>query len=470
MTVYVSSNYVDAELQRKKSSMGDDNVNDVNLLDTGTTKLVSIMEDDFNHELPSSRALVIGVGSNPIEGRLMKCTPNEWGIEEGVLVASLPADITRLVPVPRGHKLNEYGTGEPGGYIRCPDGTRKEVIATIPPRVSYKKFSGLTVYAAYTTKTKTKTSNISKRRLHERLGHLTKDKNCLACKLAKKVRKSFKKERAKKYMQPRPLAQLDMDFMGPISPESLRRCRYGLLIVCPRSKMVWAVPIRHKSQNTDEVAKVLHAIRAEYGREIGDKVLYYIRTDNEPVWDGSFSKFLNQNDIISLRPAPYCPQANGLVERLVRSVTEGVRSQLIGVDKRLWCWCLELFAQQWREAKPVKGGKTPKQIAAELRNPDDPRDHQPEMTTDENLDRASRKFRKFGSLAICYKSNPAARAEVLAGLPPGKFNSMFTVGVYLGLDSRGESAIVGIWENGGSVFVERREKHVDVMEVGAREQ
>ena len=103
------------------------------------------------------------------------------------------------------------------------------------------------------------------------------------------------------------LNQLDNDFLGPIKPESIRNRRYGLLIICPRTKMLWAVPVRHKADNTEKVSAVLKRIRAQFANGLGDPVLYYFRTDNEPVWDGNFSRFLENNRILPLRLPPYSP-------------------------------------------------------------------------------------------------------------------------------------------------------------------
>jgi hypothetical protein len=278
---------------------------------------------------------------------------------------------------------------------------------------------------------------------------------------------------------------LDADFVGPIRPESIRRFRYGLLIICPKTKKFFAIPIRHKSDNTDRFRLVLQKLRARYGKQLGAKILYFVRTDNEPVWEAEFARWLASEKVMSLRPPPYCPQINGVIERMVRTCTEGIRSMLSsGVDRRLWCYAMEMFALVWSSVHENKQGFTPDELCdIELLDAGDPRRRVREHVLDQSLlpaepptgtipegewsmfsetreDRLARlPFRKFGSLVICYKEDPIKkRQEKAHPLGSNKWACAWTPGVYLGVDPKSSNPLVGVYVN--DRFTERRERHV----------
>ena len=116
-------------------------------------------------------------------------------------------------------------------------------------------------------------------------------------------------------------------------------------------------------------------VGVKYGTSLGDKVLYYVRTDNERVWDDAFMNFLNNTQILPLRPAPYAPAANGKVGRLVRQIVEGLRAILLHTDQRLWCYALEHWGLVWNDVHINKAtGLTPNEEAeCDLLKTDDPR-------------------------------------------------------------------------------------------------
>ena len=331
----------------------------------------------LSHEEFVRRVKICGVGDAEKPGVRRRMKNNIWGFEEGVFVESLAPGVARLIPVPEGHKLQNFQTGKSGFIERNKDGATFELTHTIPPQIPFAVSTSIS-RSSKVEKLKAFVARPSRRLVHERLVHLPKHRGrcrCLGCLLGKSVRKRFKKARNAKYKQSKSLRQLDADFVGPISPESIRRMRYGLLIIDPKSNMVFPFPIRHKSDNTGRLRTLLLKIRSKYGTSLGDKVLYYVRTDNEREWDGAFMSFLNNNQILPLRPAPYAPAANGKVERLVRQVVEGLRAMLLHTDQRLWCYAMEHWGLVWNDVHTNKGtGLTPNEEAErDLLKPDDPR-------------------------------------------------------------------------------------------------
>ena len=330
----------------------------------------------------------------------------------------------------------------------------------------------------------TKRKKVPKNLLHKRLCHMTDMRRakcrCLACELSKKVRKRFSKKRSDKYVQKKSLAQLDSDFLGPVTPESLRKYRYLMLVVCPKSKMFWCIPIRHKSENTAKLKELVADVRSRYGRTLVDPVIYYWRTDNEPVWDGAFIKELEKKQIYALRPSPYCPAANGVVERFVRKIIQGLRSMLMYVDGRLWCFAAEHYAMVYNDCfVSSKGGtKAPREIVDEdLLEVGDPRKRHvdiPGSNPQSNLLKSkikrdhlvASKYCTFGSLAVVYLENPVrAQADKYSGIPTGKFSLKWIPGVYLGKDPKSSNPLIGVWTRG--TFKVRRERHA-YREVGCK--
>jgi hypothetical protein len=434
-------------------------------LDTGTTTLLSDQRADFDEDstMLKRKCRIVGIG-NPKIGVKMATRPNNLGFEYGVYLDDLPTGVRRLVPVPAEHKLQNFETGVSGYIERKSDGVRLELTHSVPPQVLYKT-TDLEEHKIYYTQHQQ--GKVQPMRVHQRLCHLvktTKSKKCrcVACMMGKSVRKSFKKQRETKYKRTKPLHQLDADFVGQLSPESVRGRRYGLLVICPKTKMFWCIPIKHKSENVDRVRELLVEIKSKYGSTIADRVVFYFRTDNEYVWDGNFKKFLQSNRVLPLRPPPYCPQLNSIVERQVRNLVEGLRAMLIGVDRSLWCYAMEMYCIVWNLVRiDVKTGRTPvEDVELELLHEDDPRRGEHAVGEDKrklNLEKLP--FRRFGSLSICYIEDPVKKRNQIGNdAAIGKFAPNWYPGVYLGHDPQSSNAMIGVWVN--ERFTRRRERHV----------
>ena len=196
------------------------------------------------------------------------------------------------------------------------------------------------------------------------------------CLQAKSVRRMRKKARAAKYRSKRALNQLGADFVGAIRPESLRKNRFGLIVVDPRTNWIAFTPIRHKSQNVEKIREVITNLEAIFSKTVGQRLIYFFRSDNEPAWlSAPLREYLNSKHIQPLRPPPYCPSLNPNVERAVRRVASGLRALLLDVDPRTWCWAGEHFARCHNDSYINKFGMTPnEQLQRELLDgPVDPR-------------------------------------------------------------------------------------------------
>ena len=168
--------------------------------------------------------------------------------------------------------------------------------------------------------------------------------------------------------------------------------------------MVWCEPIRHKSENTEKIKTILRDINARYSTHLGQRIVRYLRSDNEPVWDGHCIVMLLDSSVQPLRPPPYTPAWNGVVEREVREFVTGLRAMLTGTDIILWCYASEHLAAIKRSL-PGTGktsqGRTPRQQVAQELGVYDPQENLSGIELLESLP-----FRTFGSLCVCYVADP----------------------------------------------------------------
>ena len=329
-------------------------VNVGDILDTGASCLISTIKEDFVVGNPK-KVKIIGVKQGVTTGYKFKCNPNNFGFKEGVFVDKIGGGVRRLVPVPHGMRL-EYNPGQ-GGTLSGDDGSFIGVSSDIPPRVRYKvivkeesledsKGKSCSPNAKPVSAKPVSAFRASKQLQNERLAHiLCRKKNCIACALSKSVRKTMKKQRHPKYRSSRALSQLDSDFVGKISPISCRGFSYGLLICCPRTKLFWAIPIRNKSDAVTRIRSVIKTIRTKYANSLADKLICYLRTDNEWVWtEGGLPHMLEEEQILHLKPPPFSPSLNGTIERCVRSLVGSARSMMLGIcPSTLWCYCFEYY-------------------------------------------------------------------------------------------------------------------------------
>ena len=174
--------------------------------------------------------------------------------------------------------------------------------------------------------------------LHRRIGHLHVPGNEVECPErmeAKGQTKNVRRYREPEHETPIPLEQLNADFWGPINPTSIRGNKLLFVMVCDASSYVWVLPLETKDMATAAVEQILDGISCRDAIFVGHRVVQRIKTDNEPaVRDGPWQKALKSRNVEPTHSAPYIPQQNGVVERMMRTLGSNMRSMMNGVDKK----------------------------------------------------------------------------------------------------------------------------------------
>nr|XP_054919421.1 uncharacterized protein K02A2.6-like [Dermacentor andersoni] len=106
-------------------------------------------------------------------------------------------------------------------------------------------------------------------------------------------------------------SRLHIDYAGPIEGRML------LIVVDSHTKWIEALPV--KSATTEVTIARLRELFARFG------LPQTVVSDNGPQFASQqFSQFMTVNNITHLRSAPYHPQSNGLAERAVRTIKDGL--------------------------------------------------------------------------------------------------------------------------------------------------
>ena len=112
----------------------------------------------------------------------------------------------------------------------------------------------------------------------------------------------------------RPWSRLHVDYAGPIGG------RMVLVVIDAHSKWIKAIALKTASAQT--TVQQLRKLFAQFG------IPNTIVSDNSPQFAAlEFQKFCQKNGIRQARVAPYHPSSNGLAERAVRVVKEGLAKQ-----------------------------------------------------------------------------------------------------------------------------------------------
>lgn len=185
---------------------------------------------------------------------------------------------------------------------------------------------------------------------HKRLGHLSyggmrvlRNKNivkfqeqkleeCIGCLQGKQVAMSFPKCVAKRATSPLELVHTDV--CGPMPVCSYGGARYLLTFTDDYSRMSWGFLLRHKN----EVMKHFIYFKSLVEKQCGFPIKC-LRSDGGGEYCGNiFTEYLKAEGIIHQITVPYCPQQNGVAERLNRTVMEKVRCMLMdsGLSNKFW--------------------------------------------------------------------------------------------------------------------------------------
>ncbi|XP_037499139.1 uncharacterized protein K02A2.6-like [Rhipicephalus sanguineus] len=119
-------------------------------------------------------------------------------------------------------------------------------------------------------------------------------------------------------------SRLHIDYAGPIDGRML------LIVVDLHTKWMEALPVR--SATTEVTITRLRELFARFG------LPQTVVSDNWPQFASQqFAQFMTDNHITHLRSAPYHPQSNGLAERAVRTIKDGLvkHSMVNDLDAKL---------------------------------------------------------------------------------------------------------------------------------------
>ncbi|XP_037505909.1 uncharacterized protein K02A2.6-like [Rhipicephalus sanguineus] len=107
-------------------------------------------------------------------------------------------------------------------------------------------------------------------------------------------------------------SRLHIDYAGPL------RGKMVLIVVDSHSKWIEAVPVAHA--NSRSTVENLRTMFAQFG------IPRTVVSDNGTPFTGfDFRQFMERNGIVHIRTSPHHPQSNGLAERAVRTVKDGLK-------------------------------------------------------------------------------------------------------------------------------------------------
>ena len=271
-------------------------------------KLAATCGEDWQQDIPSGPVVCV-VQVTPID---LKQYQRELWDEGGELVPHLKQD--PLVTIAEGIVLRE------GKYV-VPDALRRPV---------------LKLYHEYAHVSAEKTAQLIKRHFWWR--HMLADveqwcSSCIVCASVNQGRPG--RTHLRRPDPPRgPWESLQLDFIGPL-PSARGGYRYCLVIIDKFSKWVEAIPTRNNTANT--VARVLaNQIIPLWG------VPMQIESDQGTHFTGQITqqccKMLHIKQSFHV---PYRPQSSGMVERVNRTIKEGIAKQMAQHQNR------------WTEALPT---------------------------------------------------------------------------------------------------------------------
>ena len=183
---------------------------------------------------------------------------------------------------------------------------------------------------------------------HQRLGHLNHDyinqlkkkdlvdgleidentpyeKNCESCALGKMHRQPFPKRGL--YRATQPLEIIHTDVCGPIQVESMGGSRYILMFTNDYSRYTVVYFLKSKDQTLSKFKEYVSLVEKQ--TSLGERHVKVVRSDNGGEYTSSgFASYCAEKGIVHQLTNPYCPEQNGIAERLNRTIMELARSMI----------------------------------------------------------------------------------------------------------------------------------------------
>ena len=168
-------------------------------------------------------------------------------------------------------------------------------------------------------------------------------KECEACVLGKMQKKPFPKQ--SQHRAARPYEIVHSDVCGPMQVESKGGSRYMLTFTDDYSRYSTVYFIKSKNEVLSKFMEYVNSVDKLTGRHItklnilSEEDVKVLRSDNGGEYtSNSFAKFCTEKGISHQFTVPYCPQQNGVAERMNRTIMEGARSMLYHAKLPLEFW------------------------------------------------------------------------------------------------------------------------------------
>jgi transposase InsO family protein len=178
---------------------------------------------------------------------------------------------------------------------------------------------------------------------------------CKICMEAKHAADSHPESRSR---ATEPLQRVHSDLMGPMRPMSKGGNEYVLTIVDDYSGYAEITPLKHKSEATEAIKKVLLG----WERQTGKKVKI-VRTDRGTEY-AALDKWCASQGILRERSVVCTPAQNGRAERFHRTITQKARAMLLhaGFAKRFWADTFMTATVVYNLSPRLKQSATPHEL------------------------------------------------------------------------------------------------------------
>ena len=144
----------------------------------------------------------------------------------------------------------------------------------------------------------------------------------------------------KRYTPSQPGQLIHADIAGPFK-DSSRGKRWAFILVDDHSRFKFVYPIRRKS----DVASVMRKFVADFNKKVGQtpdapvrRIINYHSDNAGEFVSSKFREMLNEHVISQQTSPPYISDLNGVAERAIRSIMEGVRADLVASNAPMGFW------------------------------------------------------------------------------------------------------------------------------------
>lgn len=184
------------------------------------------------------------------------------------------------------------------------------------------------------------------------IGDSVKCVGCLHGKQTKKSIPSRTSERAVEIGE-----RIHIDIGGPVGADAIGQFKYYIIHKDEYSSFMFIDLMKSRNEAFDSIRRVVANITAATTKQVR-----YIISDCGSEFTSNRSKeyFLEKN-IVHLKPAPFTPASNGTIERMNRTLLNGVRSLLYNknVPMKFWGEAAKTFIYLLNRSVNINNDKTP---------------------------------------------------------------------------------------------------------------